>query len=50
MVWPALFHRATIKTDQFTTKCKGDRVIGLKQSTVLTELLLEHLARPYQRS
>ena len=40
-----------VKTSQFTTKCKGDRVIALKwQKITLVGLRLECLAHPYQRS
>jgi len=37
-----------VKTGQFTTKCKGDRVIALKRRKItLVGLRLERLARSY---
>jgi len=40
-----------VKTGQFTTKCKGDRVIALKRKkTILVGLRLERYGRLYQRS
>jgi len=40
-----------VKTGQFTTKCKGDRVIALKRKKIiLVGLRLERYGRLYQRN